>query len=362
MKETNNYLQKKILIIGPYPPPIGGLSIHLKRLGHFLMMNTKEEFAIFDDSKQGKAEIKKPPYLFSGSKVLFLLKLLLFGKNKIIHYHSHNWIIRFLLIIIGKVKKSKVCFTFHSFRDEIENFNFIKKGIVKSVLMLGDHFIAVGNNEKTKLIKFGCNHDKITVIPAFIRPLDEDVIPKIVTDFLPAHEIVLTANASGIRFYKNEDLYGIDMCIELLSSLRQQGIKAGFIFFLPQIENGKYFQRLKKEIKNLQLEDSFLFVTEKVEMFPIIKLASIFIRPTNTDGDAISVREALYFHIPTIASDIVERPEGTIIFNTRDQDDLLTKVTEVIENYNQFKSLLRDLGNNDYAEKVKRVYNTLLEK
>jgi hypothetical protein len=43
--------------------------------------------------------------------------------------------------------------------------------------------------------------------------------------------------------------------------------------------------------------------------------ADLSIRPAATDEDAISLREALYFNCPVIASDVVRRPKGTILFN-----------------------------------------------
>jgi glycosyltransferase involved in cell wall biosynthesis len=63
---------------------------------------------------------------------------------------------------------------------------------------------------------------------------------------------------------------------------------------------------------------------------PVLAEADVFVRPTNTDGDANSVREALYLGVPAVASDVVERPAGTILFRTRDLDDLEAKVRSVL--------------------------------
>ncbi len=58
---------------------------------------------------------------------------------------------------------------------------------------------------------------------------------------------------------------------------------------------------------------------------PLFEYIDIFLRPTNTDGDSLSIREAIYSGIPTIASDIVERPFGTITFKNRVVSDLFEK-------------------------------------
>ena len=48
-------------------------------------------------------------------------------------------------------------------------------------------------------------------------------------------------------------------------------------------------------LQELNLEENFYFLTGQKELWPIFKKASLMIRPTNTDGDALSIREALYF-------------------------------------------------------------------
>jgi glycosyltransferase involved in cell wall biosynthesis len=48
------------------------------------------------------------------------------------------------------------------------------------------------------------------------------------------------------------------------------------------------------------------------------KLSDIFLRPTRSDGDANSIREALYLGVPVIASDCVERPDQVLTFRTGD--------------------------------------------
>lgn len=362
MKFNNEFLKRKVVIIGPYPPPIGGVSIHVKRYVKYLLQNNITDFIIFDDSNNGKVDIaKKSNYYLTGSKVSFIIKLFFKSKNKLIHYHSHNWIIRFLLVLTGKLHRTNIYFTFHSFRDDINRFGLLKRSIAKYVIKHGTHFIAVSENERNKLINYGCDNRKISIIPAFINPSVEEnesiFIPKYIEEFIQNHEIIIAANASGIRFFNGNDLYGIDMCVELMHCLKQRYLeKVGIIFFLPQIENNEYFHMLNKNIKQFGIEKSFLFVTDKIQMFPIIKLSSIFIRPTNSDGDAISIRESIHYKVPSIASDIVERPEGTIVFKTRDQKDLEDKVINVINDYEYYKDKLNIVYSKDYAEKLFELY------
>ena len=84
---------------------------------------------------------------------------------------------------------------------------------------------------------------------------------------------------------------------------------------------------------------------------------TIFIRPTNTDGDSISVREALYFDIPCISSDVVPRPPGTIVFKNRNTDDLIIKIKDVLNNYDNHKNNLKKIKCDNNFNKIFKVYN-----
>jgi len=206
----------------------------------------------------------------------------------------------------------------------------------------------------------GVNPDKVFLIPAFIPPEPEEKeiqeIPQKIRDFIDTHDPLISANAFKIKFFKNEDVYGIDLCIELCSRLKQKRDTVGFVFFLPQTGDTHYFSTLQQRLIDLHLQDNFLFVTEPYPFYPLLLKSSVFIRPTNTDGDAISLREALYFGIPSVASDVVTRPEGTILFKNRNIDDLSGKVQDLLDNYAYYKERMEALPPGDYSARIVQVY------
>ncbi len=59
-------------------------------------------------------------------------------------------------------------------------------------------------------------------------------------------------------------------------------------------------------------------MTGQRELWPLLKAATVLLRPTTTDCDAVSIREALQFGRPVVASDGVARPEGTVVIVSRD--------------------------------------------
>jgi glycosyltransferase involved in cell wall biosynthesis len=62
----------------------------------------------------------------------------------------------------------------------------------------------------------------------------------------------------------------------------------------------------------------------------LLQEADVVVRSTFTDGDAITVREALDLGVPVVASDTAFRPRGVVLFRKGDSRDLLAKVSQVL--------------------------------
>lgn len=327
-------------------------------------MNRGFEFIVYDANNSSK-RINSTNYHKITNKKIWLIKYLLTCKERILHYHNKNWLELMALLIIVKFHRGKIIVTLHSFRDDLDDLGFVKKTSLKFCLKNTNHWIAVGENEKIKLIQHGVPENKISVIPAFIFPTaeeeDSSLLPQNVREFIKKHDFNIVANAFNISFFKKVDLYGIDMCIELVNKLKNKYINKniGLIFCLPEIGDKNYYNKMLKLLELYDIRDSFLFVNERIPLCPVLKQSDLFLRPTNTDGDAISVREALYYNIPSIASNVCNRPKGTILFNSRDQKDFEEKVLNVINRYEHYHNDVKKINVKDYVEDVLNVYRSI---
>lgn len=340
-----------IAIIGLYPPPIGGVSIHIERLTKYLEDNNKS-FILYDTSKI--------------SMKLWLIKYLFKSNEKLIHLHERNWYLVAIICFIARLHNSKVILTLHSFREDPCEFNFIKAFAFKYSINRLHYFIPVGENEKNKLIRYGADPKKITVIPAYINPKykreDDLLIPEYVWEHIDSSSFCICANASKLSFYNNQDIYGLDLCIELCCKLKTKyrDRKIKFIFCLPEIGDYKYYNMMKERIKKFQIQKEFLIVNEKIPLYPILRRVHIFLRSTSTDSYGVSIAEAIYFKVPSIASNVCNRPEGTILFKSRDINDLYSKTVDVIENYSCYKNKLKNIRIEDNAKKILDVYKEIM--
>jgi glycosyltransferase involved in cell wall biosynthesis len=349
----------RIGIIGTVPPPYGGVTVHVQRL-----MEKLDEFNIdyvLYDVFGVEREEKEDRIIRIKHPKLWILKYFLSPDKEIIHNHTTDWKGQLIVGLMGLLGKRTIS-TLHSEKliKSWKDYNVIKRKAIQCALKSSTSLIVVNSDIKEFCLSIGVDPDKIFLIPAFIPPVldNEEIneIPLNVRDFLESHYPIISANAFKITIFKGEDVYGIDLCIELCAKLKQNWDNIGLIFFLPQIGDTQYFRYLQQKLIELHLQNNFLFVTQPYPFYPLLLKSSIFIRPTNIDGDAISLREALYFGIPSVASDVVTRPDGTILFKNRDIDDFTLKVKNLLNNYQYYKQRLNSLTFDDYSARIVDVY------
>jgi hypothetical protein len=181
----------------------------------------------------------------------------------------------------------------------------------------------------------GVDAQRVHHFPGFLPPepgeFERHGVSERVWRFLDAHEPILAANGK-VNFHAGADLYGFDHLVELTQRLRPAypaiGTVICFADHRPADEG--YVEQLRASARARGVESNILFATEGGALLPVLDRTSVFIRPTNTDGDANSLREALALSVPAVASDVVERPEGTVLFRTRDLDDLTAQVRDAL--------------------------------
>ena len=88
----------------------------------------------------------------------------------------------------------------------------------------------------------------------------------------------------------------------------------------------------------------------------LIRDADILLRTTLFDGDAISVREALYLGTPVIATDNKMRPEGVHLIPTSDRTGLARAILSLTAGK---KTSTDPPPDNTYVRKVLKVYEDI---
>jgi len=382
LEKTDIYLKKlrfsntkdnKIGIIGPYPPPYGGKSVFVQRLGKFLN-NKKIDCKLYVYSS--RAMVSTANLKIMKDRKIWCLKYFFFSKEQVILSNKVSDVFSILCIILKLVRRKKIIVYHHGehiYSIAYTHLPFFRKALkvilTKMLLKFADIILIVNEAMKKQIADLKIDTEKIHIIPAFIPPiLDKKEIPRMpdeVHNFIKQKKIVIVANG-WIRFFKEQDLYGIDLLIEMMKLINEPDI--GLVIYLIGVDSigaseKKYYSKLQDHVSENNLGCKIVMHESiEEEFWPVLTKSHIFIRPTTSDGDSVSVREALYFGAKTICSDVTHRPEGVVLFKNRDVNDLMMKVKDAI---NEIKiSGIKKPSNSDSffsgAAKIENILKNLL--
>lgn len=321
----------KYYLIGPLPPKIGGISVFIYRYTKILQ---QKGYVVVNIDRTKMSTIQK---------FYFYIQILLYPSKNIFHLNGPEFLIMFLLLV--RLFPSKIIYNDHSGRI-VEKFSGLRRLIFRFFLKKVDECVFVGEHLKKYYIQSQIElPEKMVIQNAFIPPPEEDEekiwgtysIPAIHL-FVESKKPLVIANAFQIVFYQGVDLYGLDMCVELISRLKNKYPNIGLIFALAEVNDKNYFEKITNEIEMKGLRDNIHFLTGQKELWPLFKKADLMVRPTYNDGYGISIAEALYFGCPAVASDVCVRPEKTILFTNRNIDDLEEKAMAVLIKNGNFES------------------------
>lgn len=340
--------QSKIGIIGSYPLPYGGVAIHIERFSK-LLDNNGYSYHIYDIFSRAENEVENVSRI--RNPYLWYLKYLLLSNDKIIHLHTTSYLICMVFGLITFKKKTKLLITIHS--SAIPDYCFrapiIVKKIIAGIINQTYLFITVNDEFRLSLLRslesVGVIPDKIKTISPYLPPIvtqeNYDSMNQTVHPFILNHSPIISANAFRLSKYGGVQLYGMDMCVELCGSLKQKYPDIGIILCISVLDEPEEFEKLQSRIKELGIQNNILILTDGESFPPILSLSDVFVRPTNTDGDAVSIREAMSLGVPAIASDVVGRPDGCITFKCRNQEDFEQTVVSTLENRDAIISKLK---------------------
>lgn len=347
-----------VILVGVYPPPIGGVSIHIERLAGFLVQTGHRVF-VYDTSGRKKAGDSNITFL-SSSREFFRILL----KADVVHFHELRTDRSWECILAGALGK-RLILTIHNERTMAfyRQAGRLEQLKIKIYLNLFNKIVCVSKYEKENIKPLLICKGKTVAIPAFLFPLDVGrPVDKRVLNFIEKDFFTICANGR-IDLSVKPEIYGIDMLIELMHYLIHEiHYKAKLIFYLMGTkewgsrERG-YYQYLTSKIKEYHLDDYILLHKSfHEEFFPICRISDLLIRPTFTDGYSLSLAEAVFCGTPVLASDAGDRPGGILLFQKGNQEELNSKTKAVIDSYEFYKQRVIRMKQNDFSREVTELY------
>lgn len=336
-----------ILIISPLPPGIGGVSVSSQRL----IFNLKADgYDVDSYNIRYRKQCYNNPFMLAIRFFWIPFYILFSKKYDIIHCHVPG-ILRKLYIILFKIfyKNAKIIFTIHGDINNIISsklFIFSVKKANGIICVQPKDSLKLPENLKIKSID----------IPAFILPtiINLEYIPQDVVDFCKkkGSQKLIIFNGAMIVNNQWKDLYGFIDMFESFKVLIEKGENLRMLMILNGIpknqEESSCLIKLKNAISNYT---NIKFVEKKqFELCPLFKYADVYVRPTKTDGDSLSIREALAMHCKTVASDVTKRPKDVILYH--DKSELPIAIIQALRcsnfTFNEQKDYYEDIKNAYY--------------
>lgn len=315
--------KKHILQLGPFPPPYGGVQTNMLAIRDWLVKNGDECSIISIVNSEGKSDEKG---VYHPRNPLELVRLLKTLKYDALHIHiGGNLPARVLALILTAAifAPEKSVMTLHSGGYAMEKIKtarfFSAEGFIFRRLA---KIIVVNEQMKAMFAKFGVNAENVKLIlPFALSKPDETVeIPQKFQDFWRAHEKVLLA-VSAL-----EPHYDLPLQINALERVREKFPGAGLII----LGSGGAEKDLRALVQSKSYAENVFLAGETTRevVLHLIEKADVLLRTTVFDGDAISIREAIFLGTPVVATDNAMRPENVRLIRIGDGAALEAAIEE----------------------------------
>lgn len=294
------------IIVGKIPPPLGGVSIYCKRkLESQRLGGGRVKFL---DIRKAKTLCLLIFYLLSSKASKESLSIELNTSNKLV----------FLFFLCLGLAKYTVFFDHNSTRRiKQKSFNMF---LFKCFIRRSAGVYLVNAELKNFYIKHQIYfEDKTFIKSPFLAPTKKEI--SIAQETVPDHlKCLLEGDAKNIvlasaHWPKNTaaepDLYGVLDTLKIYKKILGNHKELKFVLLIGRLDGTSFSNEILKFANELMTENSnFYFGHGGIEQAAFLKNLLLLIRLTKTDGDSLSVREALMAGANVIASDVCPRPEG----------------------------------------------------
>lgn len=315
----------RVLQLGPYPPPEGGVTRNMLAIRDRLR-ECGDHCSIITTSRSTK--IVDEPGVHHPRSATELISLIRRTEHDILHLHVGGDINRRLLSLMVAVTTfgKRPVLTMHSGGyATTDAAKVAKPGSARGrIFRRFSHVIAVNNALADVFKRYGVSEEKVsTILPFVLTPPDPAVdLRNDLDEFARSHSPLLVSVGGLAPDY--EPLF----LIEAMKGIRKHFANAGLMI----IGAGSLRNEADRAVTVNALDDAVLLAGDvpHAETLQLIERADAMLRITLFDGDAISVRESLYVGTPVVATDNGMRPSGVKLIKNGDANALLDHIKVIL--------------------------------
>ena len=284
----------KVLLVGDFPPPHGGVAVHVELLFRAVRANG----GICEVLDIGKGQLPADGVVPAGGLLRFTALLGQYAaRGYRIHVHTSganpkSWMLAGICAAAGAVSGKPPLITFHSGLGPA----WIAQSAArrKTAATVAGRFgtiIAVSDEIRENLIRCGVAPEKIEVLPAFSHSFLE-------LGATPLGFEAIRAEAAPLfsAMLAPGKVYGQEILLDAFARVQKQVPTARLAVYGP----GSDAVRAEGVTAYGELH--------RPQALAVMAKSDIFIRPTLADGDSVSVREALALGRIVVATRVGNRP------------------------------------------------------
>ena len=296
----------KTLLIGPRPPPHGGISVHVSGI-HRRLIAAGVECEILDTT------LIMDRLRFARELASYAAR----GWTLHLHTNGHNrnsWILCGSRGTVQRRRRPNAPprVDAGSSADQPPR----RRKVIGFVCRLYSRVICVGPAIQEAAILAGARSESTELAPAGLAPESPDVPlnPQLLA-WIELHQPLI----STALFFRPE--YGFHLLIQGLSRLQERYPRIGCLV----MGSGEDRQKAEALVRGAGLENHVQLLGDVNHdmCLALIRRSCVFVRPALEDGDSMSVREALALGVPVVASRVGSRPPAVTLFNPGDVEDML---------------------------------------
>ena len=345
----------KVVQLGPYPPPHGGVQSNLVAIREALGRGG-HECIVINLTRHRKPDADGVYYPGSASELAHLLRRL---PADILHLHFGGDLTARLLGLLfycTLLPGRKTVLTFHSggYPGSPAGLTAGPRTLRGMLFRRLDAVIAVNSEIALLFEKFGVERNRIrTILPFTVKMPDRAaLLPERLSAFFAAHDPVLLT--VGLL----EPEYDLPLQIGAMAAIRERLPRAGLVI----AGAGSLEHELRRRIAASACPEDILLYGDMPHEVTLRAMldAGALLRTTLYDGDSVSVREALFLGTPVIASDNGMRPAGVRLIPMSDAGALRDAVCELCSAGHKGKAPAGDGQEN--VRRVLELYEDLLKR
>lgn len=332
----------RVALVGNWPRPYGGVSIHVAALWRALAARGVD-VAVVDIGEgrheDGHVRRARGPGRYAAALARCA------AEGRLVHVHTSganpkSWLVALAAGLARRPGGARGVLTLHSgSAPAFLRSRWANRALAALACSAFGRIVAVNGEIAAELARAGVPRARVEVLPAYTPAmLEAREAPPPLPSFRAAHAPLLAAYAGP------GPIYGADLLLEAFARLREVHPGAGLAVFGAGSGEGFRGPGL------LGLGE----IAHRAAL-AVIEASDAFVRPTRADGDAVSVREALALGTPVVASDVVPRPDGCLTFRTGDAGELAVRLEQALA----LPRPRADSGGADPVERLAAIYGEL---